>query len=165
MNTHAIYQKSGKGAQAISTRQHGLTPKQRSMLILVDGKRSFEELAKLAAMLGEPAQLLQELEAGGFIELAAAGPAAAHAPAPAAAPQAAVPPTISLPDFKRLAVRRLTDAMGPMAEDLCLRIEGARTAAELQAAVARAEGLLRQARGSAAADAFASGLAAHTPPP
>ena len=53
MNTHAIYQKSGKGAQAISTRQHGLTPKQRSMLILVDGKRSFEELAKLAAMLGE----------------------------------------------------------------------------------------------------------------
>ena len=54
MNTHAIYQKSGKGAQAISTRQHGLTPKQRSMLILVDGKRSFEELAKLAAMLGEP---------------------------------------------------------------------------------------------------------------
>ena len=57
-------------------------------------------------------------------------------------------------------MRRVTDAMGPTAEDLCLRIEAARTAAEFQTAVARAENLLRQARGASVAAAFAAEMAA-----
>lgn len=167
MNKNAIYHKSAKGVEAIATRQHGLGPKQRSMLILVDGKKGFDDLAKLAGMLGDPAQLLEELEAGGFIEAANGGAAAAPQPAASAAgpvtapsPLASVPPAISLPDIKRLAVRKLTDAMGPMAEELCLRLESARTPAEFQAAVARAEGMLRQVRGPAMAAAFVAEIAA-----
>jgi len=168
MNKNAIYHKSIKGAQAIAERQHGLGPKQRSMLILIDGKRGFEDLVKLASMLGDPAQILSELEAGGFIE---AGASAAP-PAPASAPVVTAPspltpaaPATSLADAKRLAVRKLTDTMGPMAEELCLRIEGARTAAEFRAATARAEATLRQARGGSVAAAFAAEVAAHSPPP
>lgn len=48
-----------KGAEAIATRQHGLGPRQRSLLILIDGKKNFEDLAKLSAMLGDTAQLLE----------------------------------------------------------------------------------------------------------
>ncbi len=163
MNKSAIYQKSSRGTEAIATRQHGLGPKQRSMLILVDGKKGFDELAKLAAMLGDPAQLLDELETGGFIEVTA-GTAAPAATAPSPLTPVAAP-AVSLPDAKRFAVRRLTDAMGPSADELCLRIEAARNAAEFQAAVARAEGILRQVRGSAIAAAYASEVALHSPAP
>jgi hypothetical protein len=171
MNKNAIYHKSAKGVEAIATRQHGLLPKQRSMLILIDGKKRFDELAKLSAMLGDTVQLLDELEAGGFIEAAAGAESAGAVPRPAiqpvTAPSPLAPeaPAISLPDAKRLAVRKLTDAMGPMAEELCLRIEAARTAAEFQTAVARAEGMVRQARGPVTAAAFAAEVAAHSPTP
>lgn len=171
MNKNAIYHKSAKGMEAIATRQHGLGPKQRSMLILIDGKKSFDDLAKLSAMLGDTVQLLQELEDGGFIEAAAGAQAAVAAPPTAAppvsapTPLAATAPATSLADAKRFAVRKLTDTMGPMAEEICLRIEAARNPAEFLAAVARAEATLRQLRGSGAAAAFAAEVAAHSPAP
>ena len=167
MNKNAIYHKSAKGVEAIATRQHGLGPKQRSLLILIDGKIGFDDLAKLSAMLGDTSQLLEELETGGFIE-AAAGAPSPSAPAPlstAPSPVASSGQTISLPDAKRFAVRKLTDTMGPMAEELCLRIEAARTSAEFLTAVSRAEGTLRQLRGSNIAAAFAAEVAAHSPAP
>ena len=56
------------------------------MLILVDGKRKFEELVRLSSTLGDTEQLLEQLLADGFIEPVASRPAAA-----APAPQVAVP--------------------------------------------------------------------------
>lgn len=173
MNKNAIYHKSAKGMEAIATRQHGLGPRQRSLLILIDGKKGFDDLAKLSAMLGDTAQLLDELEAGGFIEAAAGALAASAGPSPspvaaaqpvtAPSPLTSALPATSLPDAKRFAVRKLTDTMGPMAEELCLRIEGARTPAEFLAAVSRAEATLRQLRGGSVAAAFAAEVAAHSP--
>lgn len=169
MNKNAIYHKSAKGVEAIATRQHGLGPKQRSLLILIDGKKGFDDLAKLSAMLGDTVQLLQELESGGFIEATTGTPAPTpSAPAPlSTAPSALASSgqTFSLTEAKRFAVRKLTDTMGPMAEELCLRIEAARTSAEFLTAVSRAEGTLRQLRGSNIAAAFAAEVAAHSPAP
>ena len=167
MNKNAIFHKSAKGVEAIATRQHGLGPRQRSMLILIDGKKGFDDLAKLSAMLGDTAQLLQELETGGFIEAAAgaAPPTAPSLPVTAPSPLNPTAPAISLPDARRFAVRKLTDTMGPMAEELCLRIEAAKTTAEFLAAVARAEATLRQLRGASIAAAFAADVAAHSPAP
>lgn len=166
MNKAAIYQKSARGTEAISLRLHGLGPKQRSLLIMIDGKRSFDELARLSAMLGDTEQLMAELEVGGFIETVAG--AVAPAPAVAGNPPSTTTvtgsaPSTPLPEAKRLAVRLLTDIMGPMAEDSCLRIEAARNAAEFAAATAKAETLLRQAIGTAAANRFAAEIAAHQP--
>ena len=167
MQKGVIYHKSAKGTEAIATRQHGLSPKQRSMLIMIDGKRSFDELARLSAMLGDTEQLMTELENGGFIEpLGGASGAPAPGPAPAPAEAVTVPaalPAVSLPEAKRFAVRLLTDTLGPMAEELCLRIEGARNAAEFSAAITRAEALMRQVKGTAAAARFAADVAAHPP--
>lgn len=83
LDKSATYHKSAKGAEAIATRQQsGLTPRQRSMLILVDGRRSYAELARLARVLGDPEQLLAQLSTEGYIEAGPprAGPPTAPAP-------------------------------------------------------------------------------------
>lgn len=157
----AIYQKSAKGIEAMGTRQHGLAPKLRSTLILVDGKRSFQELAKLSATLGDPEQLVTQLAADGFIE-EAAGAVAVPSPSPAAA-AAPGAPALSLPEAQRFAVRRLTDLLGPTSEELCLRIESSRTAQEFQAAITRAENFVREFRGPDTAAAFAADMQSRRP--
>ncbi len=68
VSSNAIYKKSAKGVEAIAARLHGLSPRQRSLLIFIDGKRSVGELAKMGSTLGSFEQLLAELESGGFIE-------------------------------------------------------------------------------------------------
>jgi len=150
-----IYQKSAKGSQAIATRDHALTPKMRSMLILVDGKRQFEELVKLSSMLGDAQQLLNELLEAGYIE-----PSTHVAPAPVAAAQ---PTGLPLAECQRFAVRRLTDILGPTAEDLCMRIEDTRNAHDFLQAVKKAEAVLRDVKGAELADTFAHDMQAHRP--
>lgn len=73
MEAQAIYRKSDKGTEAIATRGHGVGGKLRMLLILVDGKKSVEELTRLAAGMGESAQLLKQLEVDGFIEILPGG--------------------------------------------------------------------------------------------
>lgn len=180
MHNKSVFRKSAKGSEAIATRQHGLTPKLRSLLILIDGKRSVEELARMSAMFGDPMQLLAELESGGFIETDAAStspPAASAAPAPAAPAspaQGAAQPSagavsqapagkVPLAEAKRFAVRKLTDLMGPMAESLCIKLESVRNAEEFNAMITRIETVLRETRGTSAATAYIQSLADHRP--
>ena len=92
--------------------------------------------------------------------LATAAPRAPAASAPA--PLAAAAP-IKLIDAQRFVSRRLTDLLGPNAEDLCLRIEAARNLKEFQAAVGRAEGVLRQYKSAHTAAEFAADVQAHMP--
>jgi len=156
MDMITTFRKSALGAEAIATRQHGLGPKLRSMLILIDGKRSTADVLQLTALLGDAKQLLAELASGGFIE--AASPQSTPAgPAPRI-PDPVAPAALSLPEARRLVVRKFTDLLGPMADDMCIRIESTRTAADLDAAVARAEAMVRNMRGASAAQAFADAV-------
>lgn len=154
---NALYHKSDKGTQAISTRQHGLTPKARSMLILVDGKRGFEELARLSGMHSDAEQLLDQLLADGFIE-----ETAPPAPAPVAAATATAP-LVTLSEAQRFAARRLTDLLGPRAEQLCLRIESTRNVVDFHAAVSHAHDIVRDFAGAQKAATFAAEIQAHRP--
>lgn len=158
------YQKSAKGSQALASRDPALTPKLRSLLILVDGKRGPAELEKVAAALGDPGQLVAQLESLGFVE-PSTQQAAQKAPpgpaAPAAAPDGV--PTVPLKDAQRFAVRRLTDLLGPAAESLCMRIESTRTPAEFAQAIQRAETLLRDFGGASLAESFSREMQAHRP--
>jgi hypothetical protein len=153
-----VYHKSAKGTEAIATRQHGLTPKLRTLLILIDGKRNLEDLGKFSQQ-GDTEQLLGQLLDQGFIE-PVAEPVASTPPQLAAAPAR---PALTLKEAQRFAVRRLTDIMGPNAEELCLRIEAARNVHDLQQAVARAEGTLRQFVNPHAAAEFMADIQAHMP--
>lgn len=159
-----VYHKTEKGSEAIAKRQHGLTPKVRSMLILVDGKRSFGELAKVGQVLGDTEQLLSQLIEQGFIE---AAPAVAPAQAPAAAAGGAPANNsgrgITLAEAQRFASRKLFDLLGPSAEPACLRIENARNTQDFQAAIALAEVMVNDVRSSKVAAEFAAQVESHMP--
>lgn len=150
MDKSAIYHKSERGTQALATRDAALSPKHRSMLILINGKRSYAELTQLGQGLGDPAQLLAQLAEQAFIEAAAGSDDAPTEPAPV------TELAVSLPQARRFAVRRLTDLLGPTAEDLCLRIESARSPQEFQAAIRRADAILRDVVGAQLAQQFTS---------
>lgn len=162
------YRKSGKGAEAIAARLHGLSPRLRSLLIVVDGKKNGYDLLKFAANLGDADAMLAELVNGDFIEPVPCADtsgtetlSAASAPAPTLAAAAdptettaANRPSVPLPEAKRQAVRLLIDLMGPMADDACIGIEAAKTPEQFMSAVRKAHGLVQSFRGEGAATKF-----------
>ncbi|MCM2251970.1 MAG: hypothetical protein NDJ19_06395 [Ramlibacter sp.] len=160
-----IYHKSAKGVEAIATRQHGLGPKLRSTLILVDGKRGFDELARLSTAPGDVDLLLGQLLDQGFIE---PGGLAAPAVASGSGAKAAVPAAgrgISLADAQRYASRRLFDLLGPSSEPACLRIEAARNPGDFQSAIKLAEVMVSDVRSGKVAADFAADMRDHMPSP
>lgn len=144
-----VYQKTPRASEALARRDPALTPRMRSLLILIDGRRSADELTKLAGT--DTPALLAELSALGMVSGASRGPSSEPA-APTSRP--APLQTANLAELRRAAVRRLTDLLGPTAEDLCLRIEAARTPEELSAVLRRAEVALRDFSGAQAAERF-----------
>lgn len=187
-----VYRKSAKGQLEIETRVNRLHPRLRTVLILVDGRRNDDELRSLIQVDAD-ATLLALIEGGYIEVSAGAAPAGASpqpvqasvaGPARAAAPASAAPamaaPAVAAPaaavagapggaspaglaERRRLAVRHLTDRLGPVAEPVSLRIEKARTWDEQRAALELGQRLLQTARGSSAAAEFAS-LFLHAPP-
>ncbi|WBY01689.1 hypothetical protein PE066_19915 [Ramlibacter tataouinensis] len=159
----AVYRKSARGSDALATRDPALSMRLRSLLIMVDGKRSADELARLSAAPAEMQQLFEQLLQLGMIEplQAAQAPTGGNGQAPSTA--ASAERILTLPEAQRAAVRGLTDLLGPTADELCLRIERARTAQDLLAVLKRAELAIRTARGAQAAAAFMADMQAHRP--
>lgn len=154
MDAQAIYRKSGKGTEAIASRT--LAGKLRTLLILVDGKKTIANLRELAVGLGEPDQLLAQLKAEGFIE---AVPGAA--PVPPAVPTTAAMSTVPVADagkslvkVKALATHLLAEVLGPLADDVSLKIEAAQDVPHFIAAMKLAYAVVREVRGQGAADRF-----------
>jgi len=86
--TTLVFDKSDKGREEIATRKHQLAPRLRSLLVLIDGKHSTDDLLKKVAGLGLDMQSINELLDSGFIHGTEAV-ATAPAPAPIAAPNPA----------------------------------------------------------------------------
>jgi hypothetical protein len=151
-----IYAKTADGQNEIETRARRITPRARSLLILIDGKRSDEELAKLVQQFDQTLPLLLD---GGLVEAVATSSRSSSKPA---APEAAPPPpapaeiTADLNRVRREAVRAINDLLGPMGESLALRIERAGNAAELREVLERAVAYIANARGGGAAAQFAA---------
>lgn len=152
-----LYRKTLKGTSEIETRAFRLQPRLRQALILVDGHRTDSELKKL--ILSEPDATLAGLLSDGFIEVSAvvADPPVRSAPKPAPeAPRPASKPVDSVAEVRRDAVRALTDQLGPAAEALCLKIEKAKSAAELRPVLVMAAQTLANLRGASAAQSFSA---------
>lgn len=154
-----VYRKTAKGIAEIETRVHRLVPRFRSALILVDGKKTDDELKGM--ILADPTGTLASLLADGFIEVLAtlADAPAERKPAPAstAAPsrESAGSPA-SFDALRREAARDLNHQLGPNAEIVSIRIERAKTMPELQPLLAQGAQMLRNLKGVAAAEAFAA---------
>jgi hypothetical protein len=155
-----IYRKTAKGQTEIETRAHRLPLRLRSALILVDSRRTDDEVRKLMAQQGDDS--LRLLDEQGFIEVIGI---TQEAPRMAAAPpRPAVPPPLPAPvptaspasarDFattRTQAVRLFTDMVGPMAEALAIKMERARSPDELRPLVQTAQRIIGNARGGQAA--------------
>jgi hypothetical protein len=149
----AVYKKTAKGQSEIETRANRLVPRLRSALILVDGRRTDEELRTLIPAQADEA--LAVLEDQGYIELIAQAPPAASRAKPAAPAQSDPLSPARLDETRRLAVRFLTDQLGPAAEPLAIKIERSKDWAELTTQLEMAEHFLRAGRGVALAQEFA----------
>ena len=154
MDKDTTYRKTTSGSEAIAARHPGLSQRHRSLLILVDGRRNTRELATLASGFGDVEELLQPLLIQGFIEPVAERKPAAGAAA-AATPAGAKTPVPFL-QARSIAVRRLTDLLGPSAETLCIKLEATRSADEFRAALKRVEAILRETVGAQRAAQFLS---------
>lgn len=146
-----IYRKTALGAAEVATRAHKLAPPLRSLLIVVDGKRSDAELRRMLPSLAH-----HGLQALAELHLVEAHDDAAPAPAPV---PAAAAPAPELPALACEAVRALTDAVGPHGEALAIRIERARSADDLRPLIGLAMQVIMNMRGRAAAQAFAARFA------
>ncbi len=155
MDKDTTYRKTTSGSEAIAARHPGLSQRHRSLLILVDGRRNTRELATLASGFGDVEELLQPLLNQGFIEPVAQGKPAATAAAPSA-PAGANKAPVPFVQARSIAVRRLTDLLGPSAETLCMKLEATRSAEEFRAALKRVEAILREAVGAQRAAQFVS---------
>jgi hypothetical protein len=150
-----IFRKTAKGVAEIETRAHRLSPRMRSMLILVDGKRDAHDLRQMITQQAD--ETLKALAEQGFIEAvgetmrgAAAAEAAAAAPPPPAAP------TQDVNVVRKAAIRMLTEILGPTADTLAVRMEKARSMEELKPLLGQAAKLILAARGRAPAEAYAA---------
>lgn len=155
-----IYRKTAKGHSEIETRAHRLSPRLRSALILIDGRRSDDEVRQLIPQQAD--ETLQLLVEQAFIEIIGITQDAPRVPQPQARPVEAVPAAVPPPaapavpprDFattRTQAVRLFTDMVGPMAEALAMKMERTRSIDELRPLVQTAQRIIGNARGGQAA--------------
>ena len=151
-----VYRKTEKGQAEIATRQNHLALKLRSALIMVDGKRTDDELLRMIAPPAEEA--LQTLLAEGYIEvigLTAARASSSARPAPEEGPSTLPPaPHKPVETLRQQAVRFMSEQLGPLGDNLAVKMEKAKSWEDLHPLLVMAHRYIADNRGAATADAF-----------
>ncbi len=172
MDKQTVFVKTDQGRDALTSRPAGLGPRLRSLLIMVDGKRSVGELDRMLGSDGAAAPLLEQLAAEGWIEGTApvaapvASAAVASPPTLAEGPATLPPPTadaLPFPEARRLVVRFINDQLGPMGEPLAIKVEGCKSGAELLAMLPRIRDGLRNFKNAATVARFDQEIAPRLP--
>jgi hypothetical protein len=97
-----LFDKTDKGREEIATRKHHLAPRLRSLLVMIDGKHTAEDLLQKVSGIGLTEQNLNELHEQGFIHamadtaVTAAGIPVVAEPVPQAAAASATTPNAAL---------------------------------------------------------------------
>jgi len=160
MDGSDVYSKTPKGIAEISLRSAQLAMATRRVLIMVDGKRSVDELAAQLRS-DEVGTAIAQLEGLGLIQRNAPSHSL-DVPTIAGRETEGLPTTsggsaiddanaMTLEEAKRRAVRELTDRFGPGAEALAIRIENCRTIEDFRERVREAERFVSVSMGPAAA--------------
>jgi hypothetical protein len=132
MNLDATLSKTPKGMEEVETRKYRLETRLRSLLIMVNGKETAGELVQKFAQVRDVTPALEKLLAEGFIAEAADAPAA-----PGKAPGGA-----SFEKTRAQLSNALSDALGPAADAICVKLEECRSAAELREFLASRKAVL-----------------------
>jgi hypothetical protein len=172
MDKSAVIAKTDAGREALTSRPAGLTPRLRSLLIMVDGKRTVGELDKMLGGDGSAAPLLDQLLAQGWVQTTGPAPAtvAPRVATPSKSASSAAAPSVlalgdiwPLSDARRRTVRFINDQLGPVGEPLAMLLEACKTASELQAALPRVRDGLKNFKGSATVQRFEDEIVVHLP--
>lgn len=154
-----VLHKTAKALQELRQRTFGLNPRVRQILILIDGRRAYHELARMMPA-EELAHCVRMLEEQGFVRRApeagaqTAGARAQAAPPSAATAPSAAPPQADLQALRRRVVRLLLDATGPHGDELALRLERSRSLDELRALIPAAASVVEAVAGRGASASF-----------
>jgi hypothetical protein len=81
-----VYDKTDKGREEISTRKHGLASRLRTLLVMIDGRHSLDDLLRNFAGVGVTEDSVKELLHEGYIFLASGSE-----PEPSAGPPSKLP--------------------------------------------------------------------------
>ncbi len=174
MDGTLVYSKTPRGIAEISLRSAQLPVTARRVLIMVDGKRTVDDLSILVKP-GEIDRIIATLEGGGLIqrvshqgaldvptingrETDSVLPSALSGPNTTGGFDDREPNPITLEEVKRRAVRGLNDRLGPEAEALSIRIEKCRTIEEFRYCVRDAERFISMVLGPNVAQEYLRSL-------
>jgi hypothetical protein len=170
MNT-SIYDKTAKGKEEIATRKYQLAPRLRTLLVLIDGRRTEEELLRNVAGLGLGASALAELLEHGYIVLATSYASLSEPSLAEASPAEASPAELALaapaPEPAQIAQfqsvydfynKTIKNTIGLRGFTLQLKVEKASSVAELRELRQPYIEAVQKARGSETAAALARQL-------
>jgi len=164
-----VFAKTARGAAEVSARGAGLSLTERRLLILVDGRRSVQQLAPVLRP-GEIEIVLERLEALGLVVRVAGEFEEPVTPTQGFdqrygnglpdVPMESVEDRqlVTLETAKRRAVRELNERLGPDAETMAIRIEHCRSVEELRERMREAERLVAGFVGEHAAQEFVRAL-------
>jgi hypothetical protein len=136
MDPQSVLSKTAKGREEVETRKHKLDQRQRMLLITVNGKLTAAELVAQFSKTGEVMPLLDQLLKDGYISQGAADPAA------------------KLKQAQKDLVAVIAEALGPSGDDIAIKIEAAKSLADLHAYLESRRTMLDSALGKARAPAF-----------
>lgn len=167
MDGTLVFAKTPKGIVEVSQRSAQLAMTVRRVLIMIDGKRTVEELSVLLRP-GEVEVVIGQLEAAGLIQRATqnnpidvptiSGGRDETMPVSSVGTNVDDPNPMTLEEAKRRAVRELNDRLGPDAESLAIRLERCRTIEDFRACVREAERFVTGMLGPAAGQDYLRAL-------
>jgi hypothetical protein len=164
MDGSLVYLKTPKGIAEISLRSAQLPMTTRRILIMIDGKRTLDDLSVLLRP-GEIDSVIGQLESAGLIQRVSHN-SPLDVPTvfgrddmPASSSSSGEDPNpMTLEEAKRRAVRELNDRLGPDAETLAIRIEHCRSIEDFRERVREAERFVSAMLGPAAAQEYVRAL-------
>lgn len=163
MNT-SIYDKTAKGRDEIATRKYQLAPRLRSLLVLIDGRRTEEELLRNVAGLGLTIAALDELLEGGLIVLSTSYATMAVAPVAEPAPETHAPAPVAVSQASQFQAlyefynKTIKSTIGLRGFTLQLKVEKASSVDELRELRMPYLDAVQRAKGNFAAASLAEQL-------
>jgi hypothetical protein len=168
-----IFHKTAAGQAELANKTHGLSPTQRRLLIMLDGKKAVNDCAPYFRDSDDLPSMIKVLQTLKLIdggvkdpwETTTIVPSEDATPQMLAARAATQPvlPEVPLAEMSRRAVRYLNDQLGPAAESVAMRIESAKSLDALNAALRPAVDLLASAKGRDASIKFLEAIGLKRP--